>query len=173
MSEQYKSKDPAQAPGIAEEARSLRDSVQSLQLATSDATGNPLASYTPFALLEDESFCILTSRLSAHTQNLLASNVAAVLLIESESSAKNIFARRRLACQCRVTHRARDTEEFTVVVEALTRRFGAMAQQLAQLPDFEAFELAPFSASFVRGFGSAFQFAGGELRDAKQLVPNQ
>ena len=158
---------------LADEAKQFRASFQSLQLATIDNASCPSASYAPYVLFDDESFGILTSRLATHTHNMLKQPVAAFLFIEEESRAKNIFARRRLSYQCRVTHHPRHSHFFQELTDKMTSKFGAIATQLAQLPDFEAFHLQPRLAEYVKGFGNAWRFKNGTLTAGSLIKPDR
>ena len=155
---------------IAIEAQQFRQQQQTLLLGTLDETlrgGFPLASYTPFVLLENQGFGILTSRLAQHTQNMLCTPTASVLIIEPEHEASSPFARKRLSFQCNVTHHQRDSLFFENLVDKMQQQFGAIATLLAELPDFEPFELTPFYAEYVKGFGSAWRFIDGKLENAE------
>lgn len=157
----------------AEKAKLFRDSFSSLQLATCSAEGIPHASYSPYILYADDSFGIMTSRLARHTQHLLRESACSVLFIENEKDASSPFARRRLALRCSVKHHTRDSDQFLALAENLQNRFGAIAQQIAQLPDFEAFQLSPCDAEFVEGFGRAWRFANGSLEQASLIRPDR
>jgi len=161
-------------PEITQAAIQLRDSCDSILLSTADLNGDPLASYAPFILFNDDSFGILVSRLAKHTQNLLNSPTASIFFVEPEAAAKNIFARKRLTFHCSsVEHLSRDGVQFSELIALLSDKFGSMANQLAELPDFEGFRLSPTSASYVQGFGSAWQFANGKLDEAHLIRPDR
>ena len=64
---------------------------ESLLLSTLNPDGSPDLSYTPF-VDHDKRFYILTSHLSTHTGNLIKDPRAAVLFIESEAAAQQIYA---------------------------------------------------------------------------------
>ena len=78
----------------------LLDRFQSIQLGTADQTGVPEASYSPSIMDEGSNFYVHVSELASHTSNLRESARASVLIIEDESTAENLFARKRVAYQC-------------------------------------------------------------------------
>lgn len=164
----------SQHPEITRAAIQLRDSSDSIILSTVDENSGPSASYAPYILFSDGSFGILVSRLAKHTQNLLNTPTASILFIEPESATSNIFARKRLTFQCSsVEHLPRDSTQFNELIELLGNKFGSIAKQLAELPDFEGFRLPATSASYVQGFGSAWQFANGKLDEAHLIRPDR
>ncbi|KVX02359.1 heme utilization protein HutZ [Shewanella frigidimarina] len=135
-----------------------------LQLATQDANGIPNASYAPFALADD-GFYILVSELARHGTNLKASTRLSVMLIEDESEAKSVFARKRLTFDATAEIVDRNSVTFSKGVSVLSTRFGDMVDNLASLTDFNLFKLTPHHGLYVKGFGQAFSLSGLELLD--------
>ncbi|NNC55216.1 MAG: hypothetical protein HKO07_05805 [Pseudomonadales bacterium] len=146
---------PDTAPELLREAREFLAHFRSVQLATVNKAGEPLASYAPFVRLPDGSLCMLLSELAAHTRNLQDNPIASLLFIEPEAEATEIFARRRLVCSCRARLYRPGTSEREAVVHALQARFGDIAEQLASLPDFYGVILEVDQVSFVSGFAKA------------------
>ena len=146
------------------EIESFKAERSTLQLATQDAAGLPNASYAPFALADD-GFYILVSELARHGTNLKESSSVSVMLLEDESEAKTVFARKRLTFDAVAELVARDSELFTKGVAALSERFGEMIDNLSQLKDFNLFKLNPQQGLYVKGFGQAFCLTGSELLD--------
>lgn len=144
---------------LSEDVERLLSEVQSLQLATLNKDDLPEASVTP-CLYESGVFYIFVSRLSAHTANLLQSPRLSVLVVEDESSARNVFARRRLTFDCQAELLARETADSQAVLDRFESRSGPTLQLLRTLPDFCLFRLSPSKGSFVKGFGQAFRFQG-------------
>ena len=149
---------------ILPEIESFKAERSTLQLATQDAAGLPNASYAPFALADD-GFYILVSELARHGTNLKESSSVSVMLLEDESEAKTVFARKRLTFDAVAELVARDSELFTKGVAALSERFGEMIDNLSQLKDFNLFKLNPQQGLYVKGFGQAFSLTGSELLD--------
>lgn len=136
-------------------AMELIDERRSLILATCTADGSPLSSYAPF-VFERGRFYIFVSRLAGHTSNLLDQPRCSVLLIEDESPAENIFARKRLSVACLATALERTNPRFTELMSQFRARFGAVMDMLESLPDFVLFELTPTEdANLVQGFAQA------------------
>lgn len=146
------------------EIESFKAERSTLQLATQDAAGLPNASYAPFALADD-GFYILVSELARHGTNLKESSSVSVMLLEDESEAKTVFARKRLTFDAVAELVDRDSELFTKGVAALSERFGEMIDNLSQLKDFNLFKLNPQRGLYVKGFGQAFSLTGSELLD--------
>ncbi|NRD73208.1 heme utilization protein HutZ [Shewanella sp. VB17] len=146
------------------EIESFKAERSTLQLATQDKAGVPNASYAPFALADD-GFYILVSQLARHGTNLMESSLVSVMLLEDETEAKTIFARKRLTFDAVAELVERDSEAFTKGVAALSTRFGEMIDNLSQLTDFNLFKLNPKKGLYVKGFGQAFSLSGSELLD--------
>ena len=142
--------------------------VQSLMLSTLNSDGTPDTSYAPFVMTADRAFYIFVSGLSSHTQNLLRSPVASFLLIEDESQASQIFARRRLSYTCRAERLERGTPAWDPIVDQFEHRFGGLIPMLRQLSDFQIFRLTPYQGRFVVGFGAAYAV---NPEDLNQLLP--
>lgn len=136
---------------------------QSLILGTINEDGTPLTSYTPYIVDEPKQFYIFISQLAAHTANLQRNGQASLLLIEDESTAAQIFARKRLTFQCLVNSIARDTAEWSEMVDQFEARFGGIIKMLRSLSDFQLFRLMPTSGTLVVGFGQAYELSGERL----------
>ena len=63
----------------------------------------------------DGSFYIYTSRLSAHVRAVLVAGKAALMVIEDESKALNIWARKRLKFDSELDEIDRNSDEFNAV----------------------------------------------------------
>lgn len=152
-------------PIIAEAARFL-NSARTLNLATVDVDNKPHASYAPFALI-DQSFYILVSDLAQHGANLKATERASIMLIEDESRARQLFARRRLSYDVAVNCIPRDSDVWQQATAQLRDRFGNTVDMLLQLEDFRLYQLTPEQGRYVKGFGKAFHI-NAEQRVALQ-----
>ena len=144
----------------------------SLLLSTLNPDGSPDLSYTPF-VDHEQRFYILTSHLSAHTGNLINDPRAAVLFIESEETADQIYARRRLRFQCEAERFPRQTPAWDDLIPAFSSRFGEIIDVLSALPDFELFAFTPLHGQWVKGFGKAFDFRGRVEGEAAHLNPKK
>jgi hypothetical protein len=143
---------------------SFTDGFRSVVLATVDADGNPCASYAPCVVDSDRTIWCLVSGLSSHTPNVEATGKASAFFVEDESSAAQIFARKRLTYDCDAAILPRDHQEFDRVAKAFVERFGEMAGHIASMPDFRPLRLTPKQGQFVIGFGKAYTVEGGELK---------
>jgi len=145
-----------------EALRALRADCRSAVLATTGEDGAPEASYAPFA--DDGAragaMLVLVSGLARHTAHLVRSGRASAMLIEDESSAAQIFGRRRAAFACRVEVIARDTDGWVAGVAALEARHGSVVTMLRDLKDFQLLRLVPESGTLVLGFGRAWRLSG-------------
>lgn len=150
------------------EIREFRDACRTLQLATVDADGQPNASYAPFVLLED-GYYVLISTIARHARNLLQVPRVSLMLIEDESTSRELFARKRLTFDARADKVERDDPCWSSAVAALEARFGEIIKGLSNLKDFQLFRLAPEQGLFVKGFGQAFRVSSDELVDVVHL----
>ena len=135
---------------------------KSLMLSTFNAAGFPHASYAPFVAHENELF-IFISQLAAHTQHLLTTGKAGVLMIEDESLCDDVFARTRLSYQMQVTPVSRDDEFWPQGIALLRQKLGDRIDLLSQLGDFVLFRLSPCEGRYVKGFGRAYEISPGSL----------
>ena len=154
------------------ECEEFIDGFESLLLSTLNPDGSPDLSYTPF-VDHNRRFYILTSHLSAHTGNLIKDPRAAVLFIESEKSADQIYARRRLRFQCEAERFSRQSSTWDELIPAFSSRFGEIIDVLSALPDFELFALKPLGGQWVKGFGKAFDFRGRIEGEVTHLNPKK
>lgn len=149
----------------------LLERSRSLMLATLDAEGRPEASYAPFLRDDDGMLYIFVSALARHTANLKAHPEASVLIIEDESSARQIFARRRLSWRVTASPVPREAPEWGPILERLAARCGEIVHTLRSLPDFVLYRLQPQEGSFVMGFGRAYRLTGPGLEGLEQVGP--
>lgn len=148
--------------------RTLSTEVNSLMLSTVGANGAPHASYAPYVMDEAYRLYIFTSGLSTHTQNLLATPRAGVLIIEDEAKSQQIFARQRITYDCRAELLERKTPIWEERANTFEQQFGDIIQMLRQLADFQIFQLVPQAGRFIMGFGAAYEV---DPEDLSQLVP--
>ncbi len=142
-------------PAIQQELAALLDKQKSLQLATLASEDHPAISAAPF-LWDEGNFYIFVSALAAHTQHLRTQPRCSVLIIEDEVQAKNIFARKRAMFDCTAVPIERNSPEALKTLEDMQSRLGDTIEELKGLPDFTLFRLSATQASYVRGFGAAF-----------------
>ena len=128
---------------IAEEAAALLGSFRTLQMATASASGEPEASYAPFARTGDNAFYICVSDLSRHTGHLVANGRASVLIVDDESASPQLFTRRRLVFECGAEQVERGSERWQTTMEVFERKFGEVIGLIRPLADFRMFALIP------------------------------
>ncbi|MDX2422892.1 MAG: pyridoxamine 5'-phosphate oxidase family protein [Amphritea sp.] len=138
------------------------NSRQSLQLATIDDENQPYASYSPFAI-GDDCLYVLLSEMAVHASNLRANPKAAVMIIQDEDSANELFARVRVNYSIEAELLTHSTEQWTLGINALANRHGDRVNKLSQLSDFKLFKLKPTGGRYVKGFGRAYTLAGKGL----------
>ena len=143
--------------------QALLGGFQSIQLGTVAADGTPEASYAPAIVDAKRNFYIHVSELSAHTQNLMDTKKASVLVIEDEGVAEIIFARKRATFACFATQIERHCDEWESVIAQFEEKFGKMMGFLKTMEDFHLFRLEPTYARLVLGFGKAYDVSGAGM----------
>jgi len=138
----------------------LLEERQSVILGTVNRDGTPEASYAPCLIDEERNFYVYLSALSAHSANLKRQPQASVLLMEDETQAEEIFARKRATLACSAEIIVRDTPEFDAQMDAMEAKFGFVAKHIRGMTDFSLFKLKPTSGNLVVGFGAAFKITG-------------
>jgi len=147
---------------VQEEVLTFINSRQSLQLATVGKNGEPYASYSPFAI-GDDCLYVLLSEMAVHATNLQENSVAAVMIIQDEDSAKELFARKRVNYSIKAELLSYDSQEWSFGINTLAERHGDRINKLSQLSDFKLFKLIPTGGRYVKGFGKAYTLAGDGL----------
>lgn len=150
---------PKNIPDLADLTRryqNLRQSQQTLLLATASNDGVPDISTTPFVRDSSGCFYIYVSDLASHTANLLTNRQASLLFIRPETTSPNLFARERAIIHCKVHEIARLDEHYTPQLQALHAQFGEVITLLSSLNDFHLFALSPHSGRYIIGFGKAY-----------------
>lgn len=133
----------------------LLEHSKSLILATINEKGKPAASYSPFVYLNG-AFYILVSYMAKHTRDLRDRKSVSVMLIDDETSTKQIYARNRLTLNCEAHLVKNESQEKADAIRELKNRHGKIIDVLGQLNDFVLFKLEPLDGSYVNGFGSAY-----------------
>lgn len=147
------------------EMQSLMESVRSAILASVDRSGNPLASYAPVYVDEKRCFYVYISSMAKHTVQVRRSKKASVMLIEDESVAENLFARKRLTVDCEADVLEREGEDWQSAMAKMEERHGETMTSLKGLTDFDLFRLSPYEGRLVLGFGRAYQVSGKGLEN--------
>ncbi len=150
----------------------LRNRCRSVQLATINGEARPEASYAPCVWHESDCYLFL-SGLSSHTGNLLRQPEISLLLLDETATGANLFARKRASLHGVAEVIERDDALFARIMQEFHRSFGKVMQLLEPLPDFRLFRIKTTSGSFVRGFGQAFEIAGAEMNQLRQVDPRK
>jgi putative heme iron utilization protein len=155
---------------VREEFIALRDSVNSVQMATLDSNHLPDVSYANFVWYKNACNLFL-SDLAQHGKNLKANPAISVLMIESEAKVSNQFARKRIVLKGKVELIPRSDELFDEVMAQFRGRFGPFIDVIQSFEDFKLFRLMPSSGQYVRGFAQAFELTGERLEQFVHINP--
>ena len=148
----------------ARERDSLLNHFKTVILSTVDESGEPNASYAPAAIDENCNFYIYVSALARHSANLKATGKASLMIIEDESIADTLFARKRLTLEVKVSVIKRESEKWNTAFALLEKKFKKKVGMLKNLVDFDLFLLKPSEGTLVYGFGKAFRIYGKGLK---------
>ncbi|MDN3612525.1 heme utilization protein HutZ [Vibrio ostreicida] len=150
------------------EIQEFRQERRTLQLATVGEDGQPNVSYAPF-VQNQQGYFVLISEIARHARNLQVNPNTSIMMIEDETGAKELYARKRLTFDAVANVVARDSEQWQQVIGQMKDRFGEIIDGLSQLQDFVLFNLKPDNGLFVKGFGQAYQVSGDDLVDFVHL----
>ena len=150
----------ANAEALATAHHLLKDT-RYASLATLDAAGHPSASLVSFALDRTGKPFVFVSRLSAHTQHLLADPRAALLV--GEPGKGDPLAHARMTVQCRAEPVAKDSDDV-ILLKTLYLARHPKAALYADFPDFIFIRLVPLGAALNGGFGKAFRLTADDIR---------
>ena len=137
-----------------DEAITFINGFTSIILGTVTKSGRPHTSYAPY-ITNNGNFYIFVSGLAQHAHSL-ENGTASVFLVENEQLAKTIFARKRLTIDCRVAAIENSNRRYSNLLDDMETSHGSTVNLLRTLPDFILYELKPERASFVTGFGAAY-----------------
>ena len=151
------------------EKEKIINSMDTVILSTNDNQGIPNCSYAPTCIDDDGNFYIYISELSKHTQNLLCNDHVSLMIIEDESKAENIFARKRFTMDGKSKEIIRDSDEWNDKMSLLESKFKEQIGFLKNLTDFHLFKLTPHEGLLVHGFARAFRLVGKGLNKIKYL----
>lgn len=128
-----------------------------------EATGDiPEMGVTPF-VWHDGGMFIYPSRLSAHVRAMLAVGRAAFLVMEDESEAQNIWARKRIKFNAQINEIVRNSSEFSDICDIFAARHGPTMELIRDFTDFHLLHLRPMAGLMVLGFAQAYRLDGPDL----------
>ncbi|MDB2562437.1 hypothetical protein N9X61_02415 [Sulfurimonas sp.] len=125
----------------------------SLILSTTNTNNEPLTNYSPFVTDEGKYFICISSQLP-HYKNIIQTKKAHVLIIEDETKASNIYARKRLYFSVDCSVLENKTER---IFNLFDDRYGESLSFLRNMKDFKIIELKAGEKSLVLGFGAAYK----------------
>lgn len=136
------------------EALTFISGFSSVVLGSVTKSGQPHTSYAPY-ITHNNNFYVYVSGLAQHASTL-KNGMVSLFFIENEHQAKSIFARKRLTINCRVSTINRNKHGYDSLLNTMQARHGSTVKLLRTLPDFILFEFRPEQATFVTGFGAAY-----------------
>ncbi len=137
----------------------LLNGFQSIQLSTVSAEGEPTASYSPAVMDDERNFYIFVSEIAHHTGNMMKTGKAAIMIIEDEGTAAQIFARKRVSFRASVSEVERGSEHWESILGRFEEKFGRVVEHLKAMDDFHLMRLAPEEGRLVVGFGRAYSIS--------------
>jgi putative heme iron utilization protein len=148
---------------IIQEFKDFDKDKYSLVISTTSSANEPLTNYAPFVKI-DEDYFVSVSRNLPHYVNMIETKKAHILIIEDESTAEHIYARKRLyfSASCELEE---DSEKIFKLFDA---RYGDKLSFLRTMKDFKIIKITPKEKSLVLGFGAAYKMG----RDGKLLNKN-
>ena len=144
-----------------EEAQSLLetylDPIKSVVLSTTDSSGEPFGSYSPFVQDEEGNFYVFVSTAVQHSHNMYNTGKAHLLFLEDESVTDHIYARRRLYFKAKAEKFEAEDSRFEKIAQLFEARHAEQASLVRNMPDSRFYKLTPYDGNFVLGFGAAFK----------------
>lgn len=133
---------------------------QSLIISTTSRENEPLTNYAPFVKIDEDYFVSVSSNLP-HFTNMIETKKAHILIIEDESRADHIYARKRLyfGATCELE------EDMEKIYKLFDAKYGDKLSFLREMKDFKVIKISPKERSLVLGFGAAYKMG----RDGKLL----
>jgi len=144
---------------IIKEFETFDEDKYSLVVSTTSVQNEPLTNYAPFVKLDGEYYISVSANMP-HFKNMVEMKKAHILIIEDESNAGHIYARKRLyfSADCEVE---KDEEKIFKLFDA---RYGDKLSFLRDMKDFKVIKFTPKERSLVLGFGAAYKMnENGEL----------
>ena len=139
---------------IIETFKNFDEDKMSLILSTTSIDNEPLTNYSPFVKIDNDYYISVSSNLPHYT-NMIGTHKAHVLIIEDESNADHIYARKRLyfSVSCKLEN---DSEK---IFKLFDERYGNKLSFLRDMKDFKVIKLTPKERSLVLGFGAAYKMS--------------
>lgn len=124
----------------------------SLIASTTNLENEPLTNYAPFVKLNNDYYISVSSNMP-HFKNMEETKKAHILIIEDESDASHIYARKRLyfCATCEVE------ENEDKIYKLFDERYGDKLSFLKKMKDFKIIKITPKEKSLILGFGAAYK----------------
>lgn len=146
------------------DCRNLIQNQQTLLLSTVSIQGEPESSYAPYVRDTQGVFYIYVSDLASHTKNMMQKQSASILFIQSEQETQNLFARKRVVFNCKISEIEKGTDCYDLQLKKMQEKFGETVELLRSLSDFHLLALTPVKGRYIAGFGQAFSLnSEGEI----------
>ncbi len=149
----------------------LLNRIHTLQISSLSVKGQPNISYAPYVRDDDGHYYVFISQLASHTEDLLCNPFVAIMLMEDEQEARQIFARTRVIYHCHVEKIAPDEANYADKLDQFENMFGSVVSVLRGLSDFILFRLIPYQGRFVMGFGQAYELEGDQFQTLRPVIP--
>ena len=128
----------------------------------------PEMGVTPVVCI-DRALYIYPSRLSAHVRTMLVAGKAAFMVIEDESKAQNIWARKRLKFDSGLVEIDRKSNKFNAICDVFEDTHGPTMGLIRDFSDFHLLRLRPRGGLMVLGFAQAYRLSGEALDVTEHL----
>ena len=134
---------------VQEKLNTFGDQFQSVMISSLTKENEPFASYTPYVKVEN-SYYVIMSKIAQHYENVMHHPLMTIMFLEDESSAHNIFFRKRLTYVVETSI----TEDANIKT-AFINRFGGFVERLFQM-DFVMVKCVIKQGHFIIGPGQAY-----------------
>ena len=141
---------------------------RTLLMAAPGGDAMPEMGVTPLVRMNG-AFYIYPSRLSAHVRAVLAAGKAAFMVIEDESKAQNIWARKRLKFDSELVEIERNSDAFNAICDVFAETHGPTMGLIREFSDFHLLRLRPRGGVMVLGFAQAYRLSGEALDVTEHL----
>lgn len=137
---------------IIEEFKNFDKDKYSLIISTTSSENDPLTNYAPFVKIGEDYYVSVSQNLP-HFTNMAQTKKAHILIIEDESTADHIYARKRLyfSASCEAE------EDSEKIFKLFDERYGDKLSFLRTMKDFKVIKISPEERSLVLGFGAAYK----------------
>ena len=115
--------------------------------------------YAPY-IYKDNFFYVFSSELSSHIRVLLIKRSGTFMLIEDEKGSQNIWARKRIKFQAKISIVISGSAEFNEITDLISAKHGNTINLIKEFKDFHLIKIIPNKGTIITGFGSAYYLKG-------------